>query len=147
MDHKNRVVLHVDDDPMILSLVCKKLNDKGYKVVSLEDSSRVLNRLLETDCRVVLLDIDMPGINGLDLLQRIKEHDGGIQVLMLTGLVSMTTVLESMRRGAEACFFKPINDFEPLISCLDMTFTKLDRWWKTLRELNERKYIDSANIH
>jgi phenylacetyl-CoA:acceptor oxidoreductase subunit 2 len=79
--------------------------------------------LLVRDCRVVLLDIDMPQINGLEALREIKQHDGGIQVIMLTGLVSMNTVLESMRLGAESCLFKPVTDVAPLLDAIEAAWT------------------------
>ena len=106
--------------------------------MSLSDPGKTNESLLETQCRVVLLDIDMPH-NGLDVLQEIKTRDGGIQVIILTGLISMNTVLQSMRWGAEACLFKPLTDFAPLESALDAAFVKIDRWWSSLRDVTDRK--------
>ena len=137
-----RAVLHVDDDPQLLRVVARRLQSAGYDVHSVNDAETVLGLLLETDCRVVVLDIDMPGVNGLDLLRRIKQQDGGVQVIMLTGVVTMSTVLQSMRWGAEACVFKPLADADALLEALDASFTKIDRWWRSLQELNRRKRED-----
>ena len=134
-----RAVLHVDDDPAILRVVGARLRSLGYEVISLDDPTQTIASLLEYNCRVAILDIDMPRENGLDVLSRIKEFDGGVQVIMLTGLVSMNSVLESMRRGAEACVFKPIVDFDELHSALNATFVKLDRWMQTLQDLTRRR--------
>jgi DNA-binding NtrC family response regulator len=71
-------------------------------------------------------------------LRQIKRHDGGIQVILLTGLVSMNTVLDSMRTGAEACLFKPIHDFDELYEVLDAAYAKVGRWWRTLQDLADR---------
>jgi DNA-binding NtrC family response regulator len=87
----------------------------------------------------VILDIDMPGINGLDLLREIKAYDGGIQVIMLTGMVSLSTLLQSFRWGAEACIFKPLGDLDPLLEALEDTFRKINRWWTALEELSQRR--------
>jgi len=139
MEGQRSAILHIDDDPLILRIVAEKLRSTGHEVISLSDPKQALNELIEHEYRVVLLDIDMPDINGLELLKQIKKQDGGIQVIMLTGLVTMNTVLESMRYGAEACIFKPITDFETLQQTLKTTYTKLERWWETLRELHTRK--------
>lgn len=139
MARPRRTVLHIDDDRSMLHLVRKRLELEGYQVISLEHPDRLIEVLLQHDCRVVLLDVQMPTQNGLDLLSQIKQYDGGIQVVMLTGLVSMNTVLESMRRGAEACLFKPVRDFNDILHALSTTFEKLDRWWQTLEELSRRR--------
>lgn len=139
-----RRILHVDDDPQITQLVAEYLRDYGYQTTSLHDPCEAIQQLPRIQERVVLLDIDMPRINGMELLKEIKAFDGGIQVIMLTGLVTMTTVLQSLRFGAEACFFKPINEIEPLVEALSDCFRKIDRWWLTLEDLRRRK-IDSES--
>jgi len=136
---RNQSILHIDDDPNLLKIVSKKLSLRGYEVHSLDEAKRTSRELVTTGARLVLLDIDMPDIDGLTVLQDIKNHDGGIQVIMLTGLISMNTVLQSMRWGAEACVFKPITEIEPLTTAIDAAFTKIDRWWTALDELNQRK--------
>ena len=87
----------------------------------------------------------MPRINGLDLLKEIKAFDGGMQVVMLTGLVTMTTVLQSLRCGAESCFFKPIADIRPLVAGLEACFQKIERWWETLDELSSRRKAEALS--
>ncbi|CAL1124787.1 unnamed protein product [Cladocopium goreaui] len=132
-------VLHIDDDPQVTRIVNRQLSLRGYEVTSLNDPSLVVDYLLENECRVVISDIDMPGINGIELLQQIKRQDGGVQVIMLTGLVTMTSVLRSLRLGAEACLFKPLTKVDPLDQALQDSFRKLDRWWNTLEELSQRR--------
>jgi len=143
--HQNRTILHVDDDPSLHRLVDKTLSDEGYEVISIDDPTQALRKLLKTGARVVLLDIDMPEVDGLTLLKQIKEQDGGIQVIMLTGLVSMNTVLQSMRWGAEACVFKPLTNMQPLKSAVSAAFNKIESWWKTLHDFNDRKAQDSLS--
>lgn len=135
----NRTILHVDDDPSMLRFVATKLANYDYDVVSLNEPALVSDKLLETGARVVLLDVNMGPESGLKLLQAIKNHDGGTQVIMLTGLVSMSTVLHTMRLGAEACIFKPITDVEQLLESIEAAFRKVDRWWQTLSELSDRQ--------
>ena len=139
LSSNEKQILHVDDDDVFLKLVNHRLSKEGYQVTSLARPEQALKHLLDTNCRVCILDIDMPRVNGLELLQEIKAYDGGIQVIMMTGLVSQMTVLESLRGGAEACFFKPMPDFTPLQETLDATFVKVERWWRCLHDLKNRR--------
>lgn len=139
-----KAVLHIDDDAQVTRLIATRLQSHGYHVTSLNDPRNALLELMQNQWRVVLLDIDMPGLNGLDLLREIKAYDGGIQVIMLTGVVLMNTLLQSFRHGAEACLFKPLNDSEPLLEALETAFRKIDRWWETLEELARRRCEERA---
>ena len=138
---RNRTVLHIDDDPAILRIVSQALKAEECEVVSLSDPTLALQELRKTGARTVVLDIDMPQMDGLTLLKKIKDYDGGIQVIMLTGLVTMDSVLKSLRLGAEACLFKPLHDFQPLRNAVEASFEKIDYWWATLHELKERKSV------
>jgi DNA-binding NtrC family response regulator len=134
-----RSLLHVDDDPQCTQLTTALLEPYGFQVTAINDPREVIQRIPKIRERVMLLDIDMPRINGLDLLKEIKAYDGGILVVMLSGIVTQTTVFQSLRLGAEACFFKPLTDVEPLADALADCFRKLDRWWHTLDELVRRR--------
>jgi len=134
-----RTILHVDDDPAILRLVARRLAAEGYEVISCSDPLEVETLLHATNARVCLLDIAMPQVSGLEVLKEIKRHDGGVQVIMLTGLVSMNSVLDSLCHGAEALCFKPIEDFQPLLKILSDAFRKTDRWRKSIEELRMRR--------
>ncbi|NQU22406.1 MAG: response regulator [Candidatus Nealsonbacteria bacterium] len=138
MNYK-RTILHVDDDPQITRIVAARLNALGYEVTSLNDPRQALEELSRSQQRLVLLDIDMPHVNGLDLLQEIRAEYGGTQVIMLTGLVSMQILLQSFRCGAEFCMFKPITDMEPLLEVIDKTFWKIDQWGSALDHLSREK--------
>ncbi len=139
------VVLHVDDDPSILEIVSRKLSLHGVKVVSISDPMKAMTTLSETGARIVLLDIDMPGKDGLVLLREIKEADAGVQVIMCTGLVSIHTVLRATALGAETCIFKPFADLNEITEAVDRAHEKIDRWWIALKTWMERKKAVSQN--
>jgi DNA-binding response OmpR family regulator len=134
-----RTILHVDDDPQITRLSAQHLRPLGYEVTCLNDPRQALRALSEAHHRLVLLDIDMPYINGLDLLRQIKHAYGGSQVIMLTGLVSMQTLLQSYRWGAEFCIFKPLTSVAPLVEAIEAVFRKIDHWWNALEELSKQR--------
>lgn len=139
-----KAVLHIDDDVQVTRLVARRLRLHGYHVTSRNDPRAALRELMQHHWRVVLLDIDMPTVNGLDLLREIKAHDSGIQVVMLTGIVSMNTLLQSFRLGAEMCLFKPLSDDRLLLDVLEDIFRKVDRWWDALEELSQRRCEEQA---
>lgn len=142
----NRTILHVDDDRQFTRLVAHALQRKGFDVVSINDPHQALGELIRHGYRIVLLDIDMPGLDGIDLLRRIKEYDGGIQVIMVTGLVTLSNAMAAFRRGAEACFFKPVDDFEPLVRAVESTFQKIEHWWNALHELTRQRREAEAAV-
>jgi len=135
----NRTVLHVDDDPQFTRVLSHMLQRKGYEVASLNDPQQVLSEIIRNGYRIVLLDIDMPGIDGIELLRRIKEYDGGVQVIMVTGLVTLSNAMAAFRRGAEACYFKPMDDFGPLVQSIESTFHKIEHWWQALHDLTRQR--------
>ena len=143
-NRQQKTILHVDDDPDFLRLIRVKLKNAGIKVVSEVDPRNAIRAQQESDAHIVLMDVNMPWIDGITLLEEIKKHDGGTQVIMLTGLVSISTVLESMRKGAEACIFKPLDSYDELLSIVNCCFEKSERWWRSLQDLCDRRNCDSA---
>lgn len=134
-----RHLVHVDDDPAFLQLTASYLADAGWMTISTETPNDALDLLIAHGARILLSDIDMPGQTGLELLRAVKAYDGAVQVIMLTGLVSQASVLQSLRYGAEACFFKPLDDFGPLVAALEESRGKIVRWWETLEDLTQRR--------
>jgi DNA-binding NtrC family response regulator len=141
-----RRVLHVDDDPTILKLVARKLKSHQVEVISISDPMIAISQLIETGARIVILDIDMPGKNGLALLKEIKQLDAGIQVIMCTGMVSLHTVLNATMLGAETCIFKPIVNLNEVTEAIDRAFEKIDRMWLALKDWLERKQSGGEQI-
>jgi DNA-binding NtrC family response regulator len=135
----NRTILHVDDDPQFTRIVARLLESRGYDVVSLNHPQEALGELVRHGYRIVILDIDMPGVDGIELMRQIKEFDGGIQVIMLTGLVTLSNAMAAFRRGAEACYFKPLESIDELCGSIDATFHKIEHWWQALNNLTSRR--------
>ena len=139
-----RAILHVDDDPAICRFVATLLEREGCEVESVTNPLEAMARLEEGQFQVVLLDIDMPNKTGMHLLSEIKAYDAGVQVIMLTGLVGLPTVLETHRLGAEACLFKPVTDPSQLCEAVADAFGRMDRWWTSLRDLTHRRKTYSS---
>jgi len=135
----NKTVVHIDDDPAILEIVQRNLEINGIQVVSIQDPLKAIAAIIQLGTRVVLLDIEMPGKDGLTLLHEIKRFDAGIQVIMCTGMVSLNTVLQSTSLGAEECIFKPIHDLNEITAAVDRAFERIDRWWIALQDWIDRR--------
>jgi len=88
MDNKskadNRKVLLVDDEVDFLDLVKLMLESKGYTVITAGSGEEALKKVRDEKPDAVMLDILMPGIDGLDVLKKIREHDKNLPVFMLT---------------------------------------------------------------
>ena len=134
-----REVLHIDDDACFTALVSAQMLSRGYRVRGCNDARQAMRQIAQHESRVVLLDLDMPDVNGLELLAKIQLYDTGVHVLVLTGLASQQTVLEALHAGAEAVLFKPLESFEPLATALKSAFQATDRWWETLRRLSSSR--------
>ena len=141
-----KLVLHVDDDPSVSKLISYHLKKHGYEVVSVQDPNQVMETLMRTGARVVLLDIDMPHKDGLTVLREIKLRDAGIQVTMCTGMVSMQTVLRSTSMGAEGLIFKPLSDLTKVSEAIDISFGKIDKWWSALAEWKEINRSENESV-
>lgn len=143
-----RTVLHLDDDPTILRLVAKYLeSNANCEVVACSDPDGLAEHLRTSSARVVLLDVDLPGKSGLQLLQEIKAHDGGIQVIMLTGVASLATVLDSMRSGAVACVFKRLDDFSKLDRALETAFRNVAYWLELIDSVKQQRDLAELDYH
>jgi DNA-binding response OmpR family regulator len=130
----------------VSKLISYHLKKHGYEVVSVQDPNQVMETLMRTGARVVLLDIDMPHKDGLTVLREIKLRDAGIQVTMCTGMVSMQTVLRSTSMGAEGLIFKPLSDLTKVSEAIDISFGKIDNWWRALAEWKEINRSENESV-
>ncbi|MFL6228212.1 MAG: sigma-54-dependent transcriptional regulator [Pyrinomonadaceae bacterium] len=110
-------VLVVDDDPLLRTLVTEHLSRSGFDAASAASGEEALAALRATDYDVVLLDIRMSGMTGLDALREIRKLDEAPEVVMLTADTSLGTGLEAMRLGAYDYLTKPstLDEMEAVI--------------------------------
>lgn len=103
-------ILLVDDEEGIRTVLGITLADAGYRVSTAASGEEAL-RLFNADRPdIVLTDIKMPGLSGLELLQRIKSADPDVEVIMLTGHGDMELAVQSLKQDATDFISKPIND-------------------------------------
>jgi len=101
-------VLLVDDDLTLREMYCERLKAGGFTVEMAKDGEEALQKARDNHPNVILLDIMMPKINGLDVLKQLKSDDATktIPVLILTALVQDRERLESATRGADGYIVK-----------------------------------------
>ncbi len=102
-------VLLVDDEEEFVSTLAERLSLRGVQVRAANSGKEALDKIEEDPPRVVVLDLMMPGLSGLDVLERIKHDHPSIDVILLTGMASAKESEEGMRLGAFAYLMKPLS--------------------------------------
>jgi len=102
-------VLIVDDDESIRDMLSIVLKDENYNVLTAEDGEKALVHLKKSKINLVISDIKMPDMDGIELLNVIKKKNEKIPVIMITGHASTNDAIEAMKIGAEQYITKPFN--------------------------------------
>jgi DNA-binding NtrC family response regulator len=107
MEH---TILLVDDEPDLRDVLEIYLTELGYTVHTAENGEAALQAFHRTVPSIVLSDIKMPGIDGIELLRRIKAESPTTEVIMITGHGDMDLAIDSLKLEATDFITKPIND-------------------------------------
>ncbi len=108
MKSKGKVFL-LDDDELIVSVLSRALKKEGYEMYAETKTDSVINKIKSWAPDIVVLDITMPGRNGMDILQEIKSSEINTQVVMLTADDTAETAAKAMKLGAVDYLTKPFN--------------------------------------
>ena len=100
-------ILVVDDEEPFRRLLKKELTRKGYSVEATADGSEALRLLRDRSFDVILLDIVMPGVDGISLMKKLKEDPEAPTIIVLTGKATVETAVEAMKNGAYDYLTKP----------------------------------------
>lgn len=101
-------ILIVDDEEELVSALVERLKLRGFRATGVTRGEEALGFLREEKCDVVLLDVKMPGLGGLEVIRRIKADHPGLEVVLLTGHGSVKSVEEGMALGAFDYLMKPV---------------------------------------
>lgn len=135
-------VLVVDDEVDFVEMLSLRLEENGEQVYQAFDGKAALD-LLERQkgaVDVVILDIKMPGMDGIDVLKEIKEKYPLVEVIMLTGHGTAETAVEGMKIGAYDYLLKPA-DFEDLLEKLDGARKRKDAQEERIREAEAKLLV------
>ena len=100
-------VLIVDDEQVSRFVLQEALTKRGYTVTQAEDAEEGLRKFKQQPSDLILLDIQLPGISGIEAIAKFKEIDPSVVILMITALSSKEMAIEAIRRGAYDFFGKP----------------------------------------
>ncbi len=106
MDPKPKLLL-VDDEERFRTTTSKLLGVRGFETFSVGNAKEALDELRKTDYDVVVLDVRMPGMTGIEALAEIKRIRPGVEVIILTGHASVDAAVEIMRLGGYEYLLKP----------------------------------------
>ena len=108
----NARILIVDDEEIVIRSCKRILSDSCYVVDSVQDGWEALRKVDETEYDLLILDIMMPKIDGLEVLQQVKERHPDTDVIMMTGLSQIQTAVKAMKLGAFDYLSKPFDPDE-----------------------------------
>ena len=106
---KRNKILVVDDEHLIRWSLEQNLKKQGYEVVVAPSGEDAMRLAREEQPDLVLLDIQLPGMSGIEVLERLKEYDEELVVIMVTAQSGLDTAVNAMRLGAHDYVSKPFN--------------------------------------
>ena len=135
---KDNNLLVVDDDPYVLESLSSLLREFGYSVSTCQNARDALEKIKEQRFDVVLTDIKMPEITGIELLRRIHLIDPQLPVILLTAFAELDVAVDAIKRGAFDFITKPYNP-EYLVHAVDkaVKYTKLIEMEKNYKGMLE----------
>jgi two-component system KDP operon response regulator KdpE len=138
----NRVLL-VDDEDSLRFFLSEELADNGYTVYTAADGQEALVLLQDTSVDVAIIDLQMPGLNGLELMSAIQKLPDAPELIMLTAHATLEISIDAMRRGCSDFLLKPCN-VDELLSSVGQAMAR--RQQKLQQRMAARLLADSLGL-
>jgi CheY-like chemotaxis protein len=122
------VVLIVDDEVEVAETIRRRLRVEGIEAEVCQDPIEALERMRQRLYPVAVCDIKMPGIDGIELLRRLKQLHPLCNVIMVTGYSSMAHVVDCLGNGAVDYFVKPFQDIGLVVEAVNQALVRIARW-------------------
>jgi DNA-binding NtrC family response regulator len=119
----NPQVLLVDDEEKFLDVLSQRLGTRGIDADTAKSGEEALTKLKEKNVDVIILDVMMPGMGGIETLQRIRKENPEVQIIMLTGQGSVDKAVKAIKEGAIDFLEKPA-DIEKLLEKIEIARQK-----------------------
>lgn len=132
-------ILIVDDEEGITNSLVRYFRLLGYKVDGVNSPVKALEMIHNENYMIVISDIMMPEMSGIEMLGKIKSFNGMIQVVMMTGVVTIENVLACLRNGANDCYLKPLEDLTVMKGAVDEAIGRLSKWESLIKQMIHRK--------
>lgn len=113
----NKIII-VDDEKLMREALVEWLNDEGYTVDVASDGPEALEMFKKNSYKSMIVDLNMPGMDGLTLIKKVKEKEPEIKIILITAYPSLETSIEAKKYGAVDYISKPFvpGDLEKLIT-------------------------------
>ncbi len=134
-------LLLVDDEERFRTTLAKRLREKGFEVADLGSGMEAIDYIKENSVDIIVLDIKMPGLDGIETLTEIKKSNPGIEVVLLTGHGTVDTAIEGMRSGAYDYLMKPC-EIDNLVLKINGAFEVKKERDERLKKAEERSRLD-----
>jgi two-component system response regulator HydG len=108
VNDKGRMLI-VDDEPIVRDSLGKWFAEEGYEVAAAESASEALRRMADGRWDLALVDIKMPGVDGIELLNRLRDVDPNLIIIIMTGYASVETAVAALKNGAYDYVTKPFD--------------------------------------
>ena len=122
--NRKESILVVDDQPATLEVLQRNLFSQGYQVYTAPGAIEAIEVLKSTTIDLVITDLKMPKISGLDLIRHVRDNFKDTEIMMITGYASVNSAIEAIKTGAEEYLAKPFTD-EELFSAVRQSLDKL----------------------
>jgi EAL domain-containing protein (putative c-di-GMP-specific phosphodiesterase class I)/CheY-like chemotaxis protein len=140
-------ILVVDDEPELVRGIKRRLSLRGYNVVCAEDGAGALGHFRSREFDVIVTDIAMPNMDGIQLLRHLREHDSEVPVVLITGEPAVSTAVKALEYGAFHYLTKPL-PFTELEEVVDKAsrLRRMARMKRQAAELVERSLPRDSRI-
>jgi len=149
MQGKNTSILVVDDEEAICAVLEEHLTEEGYLVDSITDATEAVNLYLKKRHQLVISDIKMPHITGLDLIAKLKEYNPNLVSILVTGYASLQSAVSALREGVDDYLTKPF-DLAEVSKAVDKALKKTEERNQSFQDteslkINNRRFKDLAD--
>ncbi|MGO9481392.1 MAG: sigma-54-dependent transcriptional regulator, partial [Candidatus Kryptoniota bacterium] len=145
-NHKSQQssILVVDDELSVRDSLSKWFKEDGYRVGAAENANKALNLMNDGPWDVILLDIKMPGMDGLELQRRLKEIDKGAVIIMVTAFAAVDSAVQALKEGAFDYITKPVDPehLSHLVQNALRTKKLVDENWRLRQQMSELSGVD-----
>ncbi|RJQ54638.1 MAG: sigma-54-dependent Fis family transcriptional regulator [Nitrospiraceae bacterium] len=136
MDERTKTVLVVDDDPQLRSALKEAVCRMGYAVILAEDPIEALRKLDDAPVSMIVTDMKMPGMDGVEFIREARKKAGSLPILVITGYATIENAVNAMKEGACDYLMKPFS-FDALTKALEAVISGPSRDHEELLTDNE----------